>query len=78
MPLVHRLGQFILRVSPKGMTEATEKRLVGAGLVGRVSTAAFIGGKVHLDLWVTVWPRWRKDPAVLARLGLPLPSESHR
>ena len=45
MPLVYRLGQLILRLSPKGMAETTEKRLVAAWLRDRVSPAAFIGGK---------------------------------
>ena len=36
---------------------------------------ALLGRRVRLELWVTVWPRWRKDPAALARLGLPLATE---
>jgi len=48
------------------------------GTAARERIAAFLGRRVYLDLWVTVWPRWRRDPAVLARLGLPLPPESER
>ena len=38
-PLAQSFGQFVLRVSPKGMAEATEKRLVAAGFIeiGRAS-----------------------------------------
>jgi tight adherence protein C len=49
-PLTHKFGQFVLRVSPKGMAETTEKRLVAAGYIGRVSPAAFIGGRVLLGI----------------------------
>ena len=49
-PLIHRLGQFVLRLSPKGMAEATEKQLVASGLIGRVSPAAFIGGRALLGI----------------------------
>ena len=45
------------------------------GTAARERIAAFLGRRVHLDLWVTVWPKWRKDPRALARLGLPLTKE---
>src|SRR5258706_8299142 len=49
-PLTYRFGQLVLRVSPKGMAETTEKRLVAAGYIGRVSPAKFIGGRVLLGI----------------------------
>lgn len=49
-PLAHRFGQFVLRVSPKGMAEATEKRLIAGGFFGRVSPAQFIGGRALLGI----------------------------
>jgi GTP-binding protein Era len=48
------------------------------GTAARERIAAFIGRRVYLDLWVTVWPHWRRDRGVLARLGLPLPEEERR
>ncbi len=48
------------------------------GTAARERIAAFIGRRVYLDLWVTVWPHWRRDRGVLARLGLPLPEEEGR
>jgi GTPase len=45
------------------------------GTAARERIAAFLGRRVYLDLWVTVWPHWRRDRGVLARLGLPLPDE---
>ncbi len=48
------------------------------GTLARRRIEALLGTRVHLELWVTVWPKWRKSTAVLARLGLPLPPESER
>jgi tight adherence protein C len=45
-PLLQRLGQLVLRLSPKGTAERTEKRLVAAWLRDRISPAAFIGARV--------------------------------
>jgi GTPase len=40
------------------------------GTAARLRIAALLDRPVHLDLWVTVWPGWRSDPARLAQLGL--------
>jgi GTP-binding protein Era len=48
------------------------------GTAARRRLEAFLGRQVRLELWVTVWPRWRKEPAMLARLGLPLGTEPTR
>ena len=45
------------------------------GSAARARLEALLGRRVRLELWVTVWKRWRKDPAALARLGLPLATE---
>ncbi|HWO88801.1 MAG TPA: GTPase Era [Gemmatimonadales bacterium] len=56
----------------------------GGAMIKRIGTdarrrlEALLGGRVRLDLWVKVWPKWRKDPAALARLGLPLPPEKEQ
>src|SRR5262249_22499895 len=44
-PFLQTLGQLVLRLSPKGTAERTEKRLVAAWLRDRISPAAFIGGR---------------------------------
>jgi len=43
------------------------------GTAARRRLEALLGRRTRLELWVTVWPKWRRDPAALARLGLPLP-----
>lgn len=43
------------------------------GTAARRRLEALLGRHTRLELWVTVWPKWRRDPAALARLGLPLP-----
>lgn len=48
------------------------------GTAARQRLEAFLDRRVRLELWVTVWPKWRKDPGRLARLGLPLPPEGGR
>jgi len=48
------------------------------GTAARSRIAAFLDRRVHLDLWVTVWPKWRSDPTRLAQLGLPTAKEKGR
>jgi GTP-binding protein Era len=56
----------------------------GGQTIKKIGTAArqrleqFLDRRVRLELWVTVWPKWRKDAGVLARLGLPLPPDRER
>jgi len=51
------------------------RTIKAVGTAARARIAAFLGRSVHLDLWVTVWPKWRADPARLAQLGLLTPKE---
>ncbi|HXY68709.1 MAG TPA: GTPase Era [Gemmatimonadales bacterium] len=51
------------------------RTIKAVGTAARERLAAFLGRRVHLDLWVTVWPKWRSDPTRLAQLGLPTPKE---
>lgn len=44
---------------------------IGAG--ARAEIEEMIGTKVYLDLWVKVWPNWRKDEHRLRWLGFALP-----
>jgi GTP-binding protein Era len=41
------------------------------GTAARERIEALLGRRARLELWVTVWPRWRRDPARLGQLGLP-------
>jgi GTP-binding protein Era len=78
-PVYIRAVLAVERDSQKGIVLGKGGRKIRAiGTAARERIAAFLGRRVYLDLWVTVWPRWRKDPAVLARLGLPLPPEHER
>ncbi len=46
------------------------RTIKAVGTAARQRMAALLDRPVHLDLWVTVWPGWRSDPARLAELGL--------
>jgi GTP-binding protein Era len=54
------------------------RTIKAVGTAARARIAAFLGRTVHLDLWVTVWPKWRADPTRLAQLGLPTAKEKGR
>jgi GTP-binding protein Era len=78
-PVYIRAVLAVERDSQKPIVLGKGGRTIRAiGTAARERIAAFLERRVYLDLWVTVWPRWRRDPAVLARLGLPLPPESQR
>jgi GTP-binding protein Era len=51
------------------------RTIKAVGTAARARIAALVGRRVHLDLWVTVWPKWRSDPTRLAQLGLPTRKE---
>jgi GTPase len=76
-PVYIRAVLAVERDSQKPIVLGKGGRTIRAiGIAARERIAAFLDRRVYLDLWVTVWPRWRRDPAVLARLGLPLPPET--
>jgi GTP-binding protein Era len=78
-PVYIRAVLAVERDSQKPIVLGKGGRTIRAiGTAARERIAAFLDRRVYLDLWVTVWPRWRRDPAVLARLGLPLPPETDR
>ncbi len=75
-PVYIRATMAVERESQKPIVLGAGGRTIKAiGTAARVRLEALLGRRVRLELWVTVWPRWRKDPAVLARLGLPLAPE---
>lgn len=78
-PVYIRATLAVERESQKGIVLGKGGRTIRTiGTAARERIAAFLGRRVYLDLWVTVWPHWRRDRGVLARLGLPLPEEEGR
>jgi GTP-binding protein Era len=76
-PVYIRATLAVERDSQKPIVLGKGGRTIKAiGMAARARMEALLGRRVRLELWVTVWPRWRKDPAALARLGLPLAPES--
>jgi len=78
-PVYIRATLAVERDSQKAIVLGKGGRTIRAiGTAARERIAAFLQQRVSLDLWVTVWPHWRRDPAVLARLGLAVPTEPDR
>lgn len=76
-PVYIRATLAVERDSQKPIVLGKGGRTIKAiGTAARQRLETMLGGKVRLELWVTVWKRWRKDPAALARLGLPLAPEA--
>jgi GTP-binding protein Era len=75
---VEELSQKVVRANVLVETESQKQILVGKGgsMVKAIGTRArpeveaLVGHKVFLELQVKVRPRWRRDEAVLERLGL--------
>jgi GTP-binding protein Era len=75
-PVYIRATVAVERESQKPIVLGRGGRTIKAiGTAARGRLEAFLGRRVRLELWVTVWPKWRKDPRALARLGLPLTKE---
>ena len=76
-PVYIRATLAVERDSQKPIVLGKGGRTIKAiGTAARQRLEALLGTRVRLELWVTVWPKWRKDPAALARLGLPLAPET--
>ena len=75
---VEELGEKVVRVNLYVETESQKQILVGKGgvMVRRIGTGArpeieaLLDRKVFLDLQVKVRPKWRRDEAMLERLGI--------
>jgi GTP-binding protein Era len=75
---VEELAEKVLRVNLYVETESQKQILVGksGAMVKRIGTRArteielLLGRKVFLDLQVKVRPKWRRDEAMLERLGI--------
>jgi GTP-binding protein Era len=78
-PVYIRATLAVERESQKPIVLGKGGRTIKAiGTKARARLEAFLGQRVHLALWVAVWPKWRKSSTALARLGLPLPTETPR
>lgn len=78
-PVYIRATLAVERESQKPIVLGKGGRTIKAiGTKARARLEAFLGQRVHLALWVAVWPKWRKSSTALARLGLPLPTEPPR
>lgn len=71
-PVYIRATLFVERESQKGMLIGAGGRTIKAiGAHARRRLEALLGGPVYLETWVKVLPKWRRTPALLARLGFP-------
>jgi GTP-binding protein Era len=75
-PVYIRATIAVERDSQKPIVLGRGGRTIKAiGIAARRRIEALLDRKVRLELWVTVWPRWRRDTARLARLGLSTPRQ---
>lgn len=76
-PVYIRASLFVERETQKRILIGEGGRTLKAiGTHARRRLEQLLGRRVYLDTWVQVLPKWRRDPAQLARFGFPeLPSE---
>ena len=78
-PVYIRATIAVERDSQKPIVLGRGGRTIKAiGIAARERIEALLGRKVRLELWVTVWPKWRRDAARLAQLGLSIPHQEPR
>jgi len=78
-PVYIRATVAVERESQKPIVLGRGGRTIKAiGIAARERIEALLGRRVRLELWVTVWPRWRRDSARLAQLGLSVPHQEPR
>ena len=70
-PLYIRVTVFVERETQKRMVIGKGGRTIKAlGRQAREKIETLVGEQVYLDLWIKTLPKWRSDPAQLARFGL--------
>ena len=75
-PVYIRATVAVERDSQKPIVLGKGGRTIKAiGTAARARLEALLGRRVRLELWVTVWPKWRRDAARLAQLGLSVPHQ---
>ena len=78
-PVYIRATVAVERDSQKAIVLGRGGRTIKAiGIAARERIEALLGRKVRLELWVTVWPRWRRDAVRIAQLGLSIPHQEPR
>jgi len=78
-PVYIRATIAVERQSQKPIVLGRGGRTIKAiGIAARERIEALLGRRVRLELWVTVWPKWRRDTARLAQLGLSVPHQEPR
>ena len=78
-PVYIRATVAVERESQKPIVLGRGGRTIKAiGTAARERIEALLDRRVRLELWVTVWPRWRRDAARLAQLGLSVPHQEPR
>ena len=78
-PVYIRATVAVERESQKAIVLGRGGRTIKAiGIAARERIEALLGRKVRLELWVTVWPRWRRDASRIAQLGLSVPHQEPR
>jgi GTP-binding protein Era len=78
-PVYIRATIAVERDSQKPIVLGKGGRTIKAiGIAARERIEALLGQSVRLELWVTVWPKWRRDAARLAQIGLPVPTKEPR
>jgi GTP-binding protein Era len=77
-PMYIRVTLFVERETQKAIVIGHKGATIKAiGAHARARLEALIGAPVFLETWVKVLPRWRRNPAALARFGFPV-SESEK
>ena len=69
-PVYIRATLYVERNSQKGILIGENGRTIKAiGSHARARLEQLMGGRVFLETWVKVLPRWRRDPAMLEKFG---------
>ena len=78
-PVYIRATVAVERESQKPIVLGRGGRTIKAiGTAARERIEVLLGRKVRLELWVTVWPKWRRDTSRLAQLGLRIAHQEPR
>jgi GTPase len=78
-PVYIRVNLYVERESQKGIVIGHKgETLKRIGTHARARLEELLGEKVYLECWLKVLPKWRRDPAALARFGFPPSEERNR
>ena len=72
-PVYIRATLFVERKTQKGILIGDRGRTIKElGRLSRIRLEELLGQRVYLETWVKVLPKWRRNPAALARFGFPV------